>query len=1109
MTGSVTSVAKTRGMQDEPRGGCVVVASGALAAERFVLDAVAAENDRARREPARLAQPLRIVVPSRSLREHLGAALVSRFGAIVGVRIQTLFGVALEIVERSGGSVRPGDRALGFGVRAFANREPVLAERFANLQDGYGALIGPVRDLLDAGLSEATLPAVVDAVEVLAVPAPERERVAALVRVAAAVCGDLEAQGLDARGVLLRRALDALEAGGDFALPARAVFVHGFADATGVATDLLVGLVRRKQACIVLDRPPDPTGAGGFDAGAAFTQRFLERVAAAAKLETLEAHAEPPRLVLRRAPGRAAEVRRVALDLRGLLDSGERPESIAIVARTLGPYLPALRDGLSGLGIPFSTSYSTEGRNQTGLRFAALVELLERGLETSTDRWLDALWLGPEGVAAELRLALHVLGCARLGHVAGLESGEFTAGVELPGVGSPNAGEPPPREGSVRRLACHVLDRAIERARAARALLGDRPAALSTACFVDRVRVLALDALGWADDPGLTNELVSRLDGIGRELPDSLVIDAGVGLGWLADAFGEVGAEPAGGSGGGVALLDAMEARGRTFSHLFVVGMNRDVFPRIVIEDPLFSDGARAGLSEFGRGVLADLPLKLGGFDEERHLFAALLSASPSVVLSWLAVDDEGRERAPSVFVETLRLARPELRVETLATPWSERDPESLRSSFEHAARAALRGRRASFARLLPLALEEALDEFGMLAARFGAPRPPVDAASLARARLAALRLLEPSGADRERPGAGLGLVGPRRGVDGAGRRFSVTLLESIARCPWRAYLERVLGLAPPPDALDALPDLDARLIGNALHRSVEKIVAGAIGRTRTTLARACETEAALLPWPPRATLEAIARAEAKALLREEGRHSRGLEHALAERIAPLLDRTRELLFRLGAPALFGAELDETIEIRDATGNARELYFRADLAIGSDEGTALVDLKTGAPFSDATQAKTIRKHLLRGIAKGRWLQAAAYARVANEGRYLFVDTEKSGCVEEVSVEADDPASRAAFEASTGALVEAWDLGAFVPRLVIPEGTGEKLPCDSCEVREACAYGDGGARHRLGVFGASAAGEADESLPPLLRAARRMLRLPLAQRSGQDPEEEEE
>ena len=61
-------------------------------------------------------------------------------------------------------------------------------------------------------------------------------------------------------------------------LPNRGVWIHGFADATGVASDLLEALVARLGARVWVDQPPDPARPGRIDLGAAFTERLLRRL---------------------------------------------------------------------------------------------------------------------------------------------------------------------------------------------------------------------------------------------------------------------------------------------------------------------------------------------------------------------------------------------------------------------------------------------------------------------------------------------------------------------------------------------------------------------------------------------------------------------------------------------------------------------------------------------------------------------------------------------------------------------------------------------------------------------------------------------------------------
>ena len=111
-----------------------------------------------------------------------------------------------------------------------------------------------------------------------------------------------------------------------------------------------------------------------------------------------------------------------------------------------------------------------------------------------------------------------------------------------------------------------------------------------------------------------------------------------------------MGVDALGGAGGGVRVLSVIEARAHTFEHLFVLGLNRDLFPRRVSEDPLLPDALRRALA----AVLPDVPVKARGFDEERYLFAQLVSAAPSVALSWQALSDDGKEKTASPLVEGL-----------------------------------------------------------------------------------------------------------------------------------------------------------------------------------------------------------------------------------------------------------------------------------------------------------------------------------------------------------------------------------------------------------------------------------------------------------------------
>src|SRR4029453_14085750 len=114
-------------------------------------------------------------------------------------------------------------------------------------------------------------------------------------------------------------------------------------------------------------------------------------------------------------------------------------------------------------------------------------------------------------------------------------------------------------------------------------------------------------------------------------------------------------------------------------------------------------DRARAALAS----VLVDLELKERQHEEERWLFAALASSAEELVLSWRNADEDGREIAPSPFVQDA-LARAGIAAREI--PYRrdavERSPRNAREVAIHAA---LTGPRKELILALELALEEGI----------------------------------------------------------------------------------------------------------------------------------------------------------------------------------------------------------------------------------------------------------------------------------------------------------------------------------------------------------------------------------------------------------------
>lgn len=1111
-----------------PPRGRLLAARGALATEAALFSEIGALIAAAEREPGLLARPVRIVVPSKSLRVHVASALARHRGrGTAGVIVQTLHALALEVLERAGEPAGSGGGAL-FEIlaRRAARAQPALFRGLDDLIEGYGAAAATIRDLLDAGLDPAHADALDEllAAEGKAVATSmDLERGRALVRAAAAAQGELERLGVGRVADLLRRATQVLLSEPE-ALPARAVIVHGFSDATGLATDLIEGLVRAVDATVLIDRPPDPSfqkagesGTGEIRLERAFADRWAGRIALATGPALLKGpEPAPPRREAFTAAGTDAEMREAVLRLRALLDAGIVPERMAMVARDLGPYRFAVRRHFERLGVPYSGLAATGGKTPMGRRLAALKDLFRRGGDTPVSRWLDAAIALPGGAGRpgfELRLAFAALGAGRLrdaaeidlaglldpwgkyslpirqGFTAGTDRDPEPEGVEEGDGLEPIVPEAAAREGEGgaetvdgtgvraprRRISGRRLAAAIAAARRASEKLESWPEAAPAAVHLARLRSLLAGDLGWnpkSEDPGLPQDEIGRayaaLEALANELPADLPLTKDELGALIAEAFSRLGTGPFGGQGGGgVQVLSVTEARGRTFDHLFVLGLARDAFPRPVREDPLLPDALRRVL----RRLLPDLAEKRTGFDEERHLFAQLLSAAPRVTLSWQSADDDGRPRAASPLVERIVFeaggvahASGLFAAPDPAVPAGPRSAALLRPAWEHSTLAALHGSRASFADVLPAALAEMVPD--------GEPLRP---AAIARARLAALAELDPDlrtpegRAANHRLGPWFGFVGPLgaeprpRELDPRRRELAVTHLERLDGCPWQFFLSRLLAIEPTPDPLQALPGLDARLLGNLIHAVLDRLAKRTIAGSP-------------VDWPTAEEIEPILRDEAAKMVAIEGIALSGLGRALAERARPYLAAAREPWKN----ELVQTEVKGGVEVVDpATGELRTLKFRADREDRLADGTSLfTDWKTGRPLSEKKRPETRRADLIAKIGSGAMLQAVAYRRSAGAGalgRYYYLKPEAE--VREFAVE-KDPEIDAAFDRAVSAGLAVHAAGSFFPRLVDPAGQKEPRRCDYCEVAEACLRGDSGARRRL--FEWSTRGETEDA-----------------------------
>jgi ATP-dependent helicase/nuclease subunit B len=127
----------------------------------------------------------------------------------------------------------------------------------------------------------------------------------------------------------------------------------------------------------------------------------------------------------------------------------------------------------------------------------------------------------------------------------------------------------------------------------------------------------------------------------------------------------------------GVAVLDAMAARGIPFRVLFIIGLNEGLFPRTIREDAFLRDRER----ELLETVLGyKVATKLGGFDEERLLFTLLVGAAKERLYGlYQRTDESGRPLSPSWYLDELRRALGQEKIKEITLPRSVVEKEAFK----------------------------------------------------------------------------------------------------------------------------------------------------------------------------------------------------------------------------------------------------------------------------------------------------------------------------------------------------------------------------------------------------------------------------------------------
>jgi hypothetical protein len=1036
----------------------VVTASGPRAAEELLLGALEADQREVRADLSRLGRPLYVLVPSKSLRLALLERLAARGdGVTLGVEVVTLHHFARLLHERAGVAWPRGESLLPILARRLAPAHPELAD-LAPSRDGLAALAEALRDLQHAGFTpELAEPLEECLAELEGHPGLPRAR--ALLALAARLQRELAAAGCAPAGGWATSAARLVRERPELAC-ARAIWIHGFQDAPGTTSELLGVLAERAGAQVVFDDLALALDAG--PTGTRYGEALAQRLGVPAPASHPRFARQGSALGFIEAFGPKAEARAVATVLRERIANGARPERLAVVARNLAGIGGELAAALRGLGVPFS-GLGAQGSLTSQARAAhALAELVELGPRAHVVRALRAGWSLPptiDATAPELLAACGLLGATRISALLELDLGNALGGADslrLPGGrGRARPDEEAEDDGDEldEELPVESAPPELEPGRDFRrlvplaALEWIRGQALGwtrgLAALPGRGRasefVPAFEALVRSQFPGLAELSAGVARALARDLPEECLLAQSEFLELAASALREAPHSPLGGAGGGVQLLEALEARSRSFDDVFLVDLCQGAFPRAVREEPILPDRLRGGL----RAILPDLPQKSAALSEEEALFAGLLESAPRATLSWTRTDAEGKARLPSPF---LRRAFRECRGEELApgrvplaslAPARAGDPPTrmalARTEHEELVRSATLG-GSGFA----AGLEELLAAQG---------RPAAAARTLARARLAVLEELEPSRSRPAYPNAYLGSVGSRLHPAEARKETPwVSALEALANCPWQMFLGRVLGLAPAVPVRDLGAVLEAAHVGSVVHGVLAAIVKRRGGA-----------------WPDERGLRELCAEEAQALVRAEHLAPAGLSRVLALRSLGFLEVAR----RLDGPPSRSRTAEVESQLR--FDERHTLPFRADRVDERAEGAVWIDFKTSRhPLSEAVKPETREKHMRAAVREGAALQAATYAFAATPpatGRYLYLHPRIDESLRAQDAPGGDPALRRDFDAALARLYAAWEEGAFPPRLVARSLRDEHKGCKSCEFQAACQRGDSGMRTR--------------------------------------------
>ncbi|HEX2769163.1 MAG TPA: PD-(D/E)XK nuclease family protein, partial [Geobacteraceae bacterium] len=517
----------------------------------------------------------------------------------------------------------------------------------------------------------------------------------------------------------------------------------------------------------------------------------------------------PGPMALLAAPGTYRECEEIGRRIRGLLEEGVDPACVAVLFRDLQSYGPRLEDVCRRFGIPVSFRRGAPLHTASLIRACLAPFALVRSRFAREDllSLCNSSYFAPPGAAVFPDIVEEVLLAAHyMDETLGKVEEALARRIDF----LRKAGKSPSREEQLRRFLLPLLSDL-------RRFQGDKTIGKFIELlegFIDKYRlyrqgIAASDLRALKRDASAVTIFRQLLRDLESDLRTLGMADRRLSPAAFAELLreGMEGMFLAGERSAGVAIMNFHDARGLTFDHLFIGGLNEGVTPRRHDGHPLFMDNAKL-LWQKAAGVKPFRTAAEKTLEEPLLFYLAVGCAASSLTFSYSYIDSRGNAMLRSPFLDDILSTIPLPETRTLVSsitpdlPFCLEREELLNTLAAHGVFTLAAQRDAAPVR----------ESLGRIAANAGieGQREAFFAAEGTALRTA---LSSPYTGSLQRAD----IVTELRAffTTPPGNCFAPTTLEEYGCCPFRYFLQRLVGVSPleKPDL-----ELEARDEGSLAH---------------------------------------------------------------------------------------------------------------------------------------------------------------------------------------------------------------------------------------------------------------------------------------------------